>query len=133
MSIAWREITNQNREIEVTLDKEPVPKSLEEKPYSNGIATQSIHFLLSKCYRSHTTLLGSWTIQLCCRDSAKTYEQQKTTAWCEDYTSEGRDSLRAEMLTVWSKWDVDSETSCSGGKQRGRAICGVGSGARKSE
>lgn len=26
------------------LDKEPLPQSLEEEPYSNGIATQSIYF-----------------------------------------------------------------------------------------
>lgn len=61
----------------MTLDKEPVPKSLEEEPYSNGIASQSIHFLLSKYYRSHATPLGSWTIQHCWRDGAKTYERRK--------------------------------------------------------
>lgn len=28
----------------MTLDKEPLPWSLEEEPYNNGIATQSIYF-----------------------------------------------------------------------------------------
>ena len=30
----------------MTLDKEPVPQSLEEEPYSNGIAAQSTYFFV---------------------------------------------------------------------------------------
>ena len=32
----------------MTLDKEPVPQSLEEEPYSNGIAAQSTYFFIEQ-------------------------------------------------------------------------------------
>ena len=70
------------------LDKEPLPRSLEEEPIAMALQPNQYTFLLNKCYRSHTAL-GSWTIQFWWWDYAKTCEQQQITVWCKGCIQRG--------------------------------------------
>ena len=107
------------------MDKEPVPKGVEEVRapplwHCHPIDTFFIEQLLLIL-----TMPGNGSTWFCKRGYAKTCQQLRRIVCCEGCASKERDSLKAEMAMVMVKVGHSFAASCSRGKLRAHIILGA--------
>lgn len=119
------EITNQSWETQVVLNKEPLPKGVEEV---TALQFVSLSFNWHIFYWASAVYLALCqthrTTRFCQRSCAKTCEQVRRAAWCDGCTSKEKDSLRTEMAMVTVKVGHSSVASYSKGKLRAQVTLG---------